>query len=71
MPRLVNNFFFRLTVIIFHALVNFFVVSYCMKFDITGGWLSFLLFAMLCIVLLVVFIIHLLSFLQFLKTNTI
>jgi len=71
MPRLVNNFFFRLTVIIVHALVNFIAISYCMKFDITGSWLSFLLFAILCIVLLVAFIIHLISFVQFLKTNTI
>ena len=64
-----NNLTIRTAAIIFHALLNIFIVSYLMDYDISSSWLAFLGFVLLLLVLLLLFIRHLLSFIHFIKST--
>jgi len=64
-----NNLTIRTTAIISHAMLNIFIVSYLMDYDISSSWLSFLGFVLLLLVLLLLFIYHLLSFIHFIKST--
>ena len=61
---------FRTIAVALHIFLNFILVSYLMRFDLTGSWIGFILFILLILVLMVLFILHLLSFIQFLKSRS-
>ncbi len=64
-----NNLVLRTVALLLHALLNFFVISYTMDYDITGRWLNIILFVLLCIVLMYFFVLHIISFYQFVKSK--
>jgi hypothetical protein len=64
-----NNVLFRTVLIILHALLNFFIISYIMDFDITGSWLRLILFVLLLMILLYFFIIHVIFYSKLLKSK--
>ena len=65
-----NRMLFRALAITLHIFLNFILVSYLMRFDLTGSWIGFILFILALLVLLVLFIKHFLSFIQFLKSRS-
>lgn len=69
MNELANNKIFRTILILLHAAANFFAVSWCFQYDLTGSWLLFFLFIALCLLLLVLFTRHLISFARYLQSN--
>jgi hypothetical protein len=65
-----NRLLLRALAITIHIFLNFFLVTWLMKFDITGSWINFFLFIIAVAVLIVLFVIHLLSFILFIKTRS-
>lgn len=66
-----KHLFYRIAVMILHAIVNFLIISWLMNFDISGSWIGFFAFILVCLFLLSLFIIHLYFFFVFIKTKTI
>lgn len=64
-----NTLFFRTAILLVHILLNFIVVSWFLKFDISGSWVSIVVFIIGLIVLMWVFIRHIISYLSFIKLN--
>ena len=64
-----NNTLIRTVLLILHALLNFFIISYIMDFDITGSWLRVILFVLLLMVLLYFFILHAIHYGKLLKSK--
>jgi hypothetical protein len=62
-----NKRLFRTLILILHALLNFFIVSYVMDYDLTGSWLRIILFVLLMLVLLYFFILHLVAYYKLVK----
>ena len=69
MSEFISNKIFRTVAILLHAVINFFLVSWMLKYDITGSWAGFVLFIVLCLLLLILFIKHLISFIKYLQSN--
>lgn len=69
MGELLSNKIFRTLAIIVHAVINFFLTLWMLKYDITGSWMGFFLFVLLCVFLLVLFVKHLISFIKYLQSN--
>jgi len=69
MSDLLSGKIFRTLAILLHAILNFFLVSWMYKFDITGSWAGVLLFIILCLLLLMLFVKHLVSFIKYLQSN--
>ena len=67
MNHLTKRTVLRTSAIILHTLANFIILSFLMSFDVTGGWLSFVLFVLACILLLAILALHVLSFIRFLQ----
>ena len=61
---------FRAIAITLHIVLNFILVSYLLRFDLTGSWIGFILFILVLLVLLVLFLKHLFSFIQFIKSRS-
>lgn len=59
----------RAAAILLHLLLNFFLVSWLMDFDLTGGWIRFVLFLTVCLLLLMLFVLHMISFIRFLQSK--
>jgi hypothetical protein len=59
----------RAAAILLHLLLNFFLVSWLMDFDLTGGWVRFVLFLAACIFLLMLFVLHMISFIRYLQSK--
>jgi LPXTG-motif cell wall-anchored protein len=66
-----NNLIFRTAAIIFHALLNVFIVSYLTGYDITGSWFRFIGFLLVLFFLLFFFIRHILSYIHFIKSTSV
>ena len=64
-----NNIVLRTILLILHVLLNFFIVSFLMDYDITGSWLRMILFILLLIVLLYFFILHIFYYSKLLKSK--
>lgn len=64
-----NNILFRTLMLLLHALLNFFIVSYVMDYDLTGSWLRIILFVLLLLALLYFFILHLIAYYKLLKSK--
>ena len=62
-----NNLLWRTALILVHAVVNFFVVTFLLDYDITGSWLRLTGFILLILFLLFLFIKHLVSYIYFIK----
>lgn len=58
---------FRTLLLILHTLLNFFIVSYVMDYDLTGSWLRISLFVLLLIVLLYFFLLHIIAYSKLVK----
>lgn len=65
-----NNTLLRLALLLGHIIANVVLVAWFTSYDITGSWLSFLVFVAAMMVLLFLFIRHLLLFIQFLKNRS-
>lgn len=57
----------RTLLLILHTLLNFFIVSYAMDYDLTGSWLRISLFVLLLLVLLYFFLLHIIAFSKIVK----
>jgi hypothetical protein len=64
-----NNSLLRLALLLGHIMLNVVVVAWLTTYDITGSWISFLVFIAMMLLLLFFFIRHLLLFIQFLKNK--
>lgn len=64
-----NNLLFRTLMLLLHALVNFFIVSYIMDYDLTGSWFRLLLFVLLLLLLLYFFILHIIAYYKLVKSK--
>jgi hypothetical protein len=64
-----NNTPLRAAAILLHLLLNFFLVSWLMDFDLTGGWIRFALFLTVWLLLLLLFVVHMISFIRFLQSK--
>jgi len=64
-----NSLAFRTIALVLHSLLNFFVISYILDYDITGSWLRVILFSLLLITLLYFFILHIIRYAQFIKSK--
>ncbi len=64
-----TNLLSRIIALLVHAVLNFVAVSFALKYDISGSWLSFFLFMLLCITLFTLFFLHLSIFIRFLKST--
>jgi hypothetical protein len=64
-----NNTPLRAAAILLHLLLNFFLVSWLMDFDLTAGWIRFVLFLTVWLLLLLLFVLHMISFIRFLQSK--
>ncbi|MEO6252889.1 MAG: hypothetical protein ABIO79_06270 [Ferruginibacter sp.] len=62
-----NKVLFRTLILILHTLLNFFIVSYVMDYDLTGSWLRITLFVLLLLVLLYFFVLHIIAYSKLVK----
>jgi len=62
-----NKLVLRTLLLILHTLLNFFIVSYFMDFDLTGSWLRIFLFVLLLLVLLYFFVWHIVEYSKHVK----
>jgi len=65
-----NKLITRTLALLFHALLNVFLISYITDFDVSGSWLGFTGFVLFLLLLLFLFVRHLLIFIQYIKTTT-
>jgi hypothetical protein len=65
-----NGLLFRAVAISVHIFLNFILVSYLMRYDLTGSWVNFTLFIVFMLILLALFVKHLLSFIMFIKSKS-
>lgn len=65
-----TKLFYRVALLILHAVANFLLISWLVNFDISGSWLGFFAFILVCLLLLSFFIMHLYAFFVFIKTKT-
>jgi hypothetical protein len=59
----------RTLALLAHAFLNFLLISWMYKYDITGSWAGFTLFIILCLLLLLLFVKHIVSFIKYLQSN--
>jgi len=62
-----NKLVLRTLMLILHSLLNFFIVSYLMDYDLTGSWLRISLFVLVLLVLLYLFLIHIVAYSKLVK----
>lgn len=62
-----NKLVLRTLMLVLHTLLNFFIVSYLMDFDLTGSWLRIFLFVLLLLVLLYFFVWHIVEYSKHVK----
>lgn len=62
-----NKLVLRTLLLILHSLVNFFIVSYFMDYDLTGSWIRIILFVLLVLVLLYFFLLHIIAYNKLVK----
>ena len=58
----------RTTALLLHGLFNFILLTWVMKFDLTGSWLLFIGFIILALAMLSLLVMHLVSYYFYLKT---
>ena len=64
-----NKLLFRTLILLLHALLNFFIVSFVMDYDLTGSWLRIALFILMLMVLLYFFILHIVAYYKLVKSK--
>lgn len=67
--KITYRLFIRIAALLFHAVLNFIVVTGLTNFDLTGSWSLFAAFAAVVFVLLYLFLRHVVSFVCFLKNK--
>ncbi len=64
-----NNIVIRTVLLILHSLLNFFIISFIMDYDITGSWLRVILFSLMMLALLYFFVLHIINYSQLIKSK--
>ncbi len=64
-----NKLLFRTLILILHTLLNVFILTYVMDYDLTGSWLRIILFVLLILTLMYFFLLHILSYYKFVKSK--
>ena len=64
-----SRLFRRILAIVLHLLLNVFVVTWVMQYDVTASWITFSGFVSLVLILLIFFTLHLISFFYFIKST--
>jgi len=62
-----NKLLFRTLILILHTLLNVFILTYVMDYDLTGSWLRIILFVLLVLALLYFFLLHIVAYYKFVK----
>lgn len=65
-----HHLIYRFVLLLAHAFMNFIALTIIMEIDVTGSWVSVMLFAIFVIVSLIFLVQHIISFIQILKNNT-
>ena len=64
-----SRLFRRILAIVLHLLLNVFIVTWVMQYDVTGSWITFSGFVSVVLILLIFFTLHLISFIYFIKST--
>ena len=64
-----NSVFTRTSLLVLHAIASVILLTYIVKFDISGRWLSFVGFVLLLFALMYLLVRHIISYVSYIKTK--
>lgn len=59
----------RMGALLLHVFINIVIVSYILRFDVSGSWLAMGAFVISLFILLALLILHVMGFIKYLKTK--